>query len=533
MKYPRAIIPFISVTALIMLGSGVYLNSLAGSFVASDDSLISGDPAIKSWSGIPAAFSRGAHHPLRTVTFMADYSVWGLNPAGYHLTNILLHISAALALYWFISLLVPGRPIPFVISALFMTHPVQAGSVAYVSGRSGPLSALFAILCFIFYIKYVRSGRKEYIIPASCAFILSLLSCENAIVLPALLIVYNYLFDERPGIGLTAVFTATAIAYALLRMEPAKGPISDISMASAKALLSGVPGFFAALAGYCKLLILPASSRVDYGNKIFNLADPAVLAGAAIFIVLLYAVFRVRKFAPPAAFAISWFLIALVPVSGINTAGAFMAESRLYFPSIGFFLACGIFLRSPGANVYLRVAVAIAVVALIWRYSYVTVKKNMNWRDPVVYYASALRSAPDSVKARNDMATAYEKAGMYDEASGIYNGMLKQDPEHPDIYVNLAAVQIIKGNTKEAIVLCGKALSLDADNAAAYNNLAVAYYVEGEYETAIHYCDLAVKCGYNVKQQLLDLLRPYREIEDQDTEEKLQLQTEEEIARAD
>lgn len=142
------------------------------------------------------------------------------------------------------------------------------------------------------------------------------------------------------------------------------------------------------------------------------------------------------------------------------------------------------------------------------------IKHVFNKRNSVEVYERKSKSAPESVKARNDLAMAYEKEGMHDKAISVYNRMLAKDPDHPDLYVNLAAIQIKKRNPESAIALCEKAIELEPSNATARNNLAVAYYLQGEYELAIEQCDLAIKYGYKVKPELLELLKPYREQEE-------------------
>ena len=89
--------------------------------------------------------------------------------------------------------------------------------------------------------------------------------------------------------------------------------------------------------------------------------------------------------------------------------------------------------------------------------------------------------------------------------------MLRADPKNPDVYVNLAAIYIIIGKNEEAVELCNRAISLQPENATAHNNLAVAYYVLRKYDLAIKHCDLAVAYGYKVKPELLELLKFYRD----------------------
>lgn len=168
-------------------------------------------------------------------------------------------------------------------------------------------------------------------------------------------------------------------------------------------------------------------------------------------------------------------------------------------------------MKFPRAGKHFKRAIVILTVIPIGIYLYIAVKWKLYRQNPVAFYEERLKTAPESVKANSDMAVAYENAGMHDKAISAYNRMVTQNPDHPDLYVNLAAIQIRKRNPESAVALCEKAIALEPGNATAHNNLAVAYYLQGDYELAIEHCDLAVKYGYKVKPELLELLRPYRE----------------------
>jgi len=158
-----------------------------------------------------------------------------------------------------------------------------------------------------------------------------------------------------------------------------------------------------------------------------------------------------------------------------------------------------------------KIIFVILILVLLGACAYVVIRYNVRRQSSVEFCEKKFARSPDSVKASNDMAVAYEKAGKHDEAAGVYNRMLERSPNNPDVLVNLAAIRIIKGDPEGAVELCEKAIAITPENATAHNNLAVAYYVEGEYELAIEHCDLAVKYGYKVKPELIELLRPYRE----------------------
>ena len=156
---------------IVILGSLVYANSLGGEFIWDDLSFIRDNAFLKDWSNVPHIFTETAttsmdvgggsvrynlYRPLQWLTFMADYSVWKLNPLGYHLTNIFLHISAALILFWFIALLFRSRMLSFLTALFFVIHPVHTEAVAYISGRADPLGLIFMLSSFGFYIKYTN-----------------------------------------------------------------------------------------------------------------------------------------------------------------------------------------------------------------------------------------------------------------------------------------------------------------------------------------------------------------------------------------
>jgi tetratricopeptide (TPR) repeat protein len=168
-------------------------------------------------------------------------------------------------------------------------------------------------------------------------------------------------------------------------------------------------------------------------------------------------------------------------------------------------------MKSLPARNNLKTAIALLLIISTVVFLYIAVKEGLSRRNPVEFYEKKLKSDPENVKANNDAAAAYENSGMHDKAISVYNRMLTKDPNHPGLYVNLAAIQIKKRNPASAIALCGKAIELEPGNATAHNNLAVAYYMQGDYELAIEQCDLAIKYGYKVKPELIALLKPYRE----------------------
>jgi len=507
---------------LAALGIIAYANSLGGAFIWDDNILITDNAVVKSWSSLPKVFTKENistptgktfhfYRPLQTITYMADHAIGGLTPRVYHITNVLLHVLVSLALFWCISVLYGDTLLAFVAAAVFTVHPVHAEAVAYISGRADPLAALFMLVSAVYYVKCTERGRIAYYAAAFFAFALALFSRENSLVLPALLLAYHFTSGKRVKGPLFAPMLAIAGGYIALRLVALKHLLPVFSSMHRTAALERVPGFFAAIAGYLKLLVLPYNLHMEYGDKVFRLTDQAVMAGAAAAGIMLVVALAGRRLAGgKVSFGLLWFLIALLPVSNIYPVGAYMAEHWLYLPSIGIFLIAASAFRGLYSLKFMKAVSVAAAAALVVYYSYLTILQNDYWKDQIEFYERTLLFAPESIRANNDLAIAYEKIGKHDEAVEIYRELIRINPNQPDVYVNLAAVYLVTGKTDYAIAMCEKALSLEPINATARNNLAVAYYMQGKFNAAIEQCDLAVKYGYKVNPRLLEMLEPYR-----------------------
>ena len=156
-----------SIALIMALSFAVYANSLNGKFVYDDQPLVENNPLIKEWPvslkvftvdfGIFDYVKASFYRPLQMITYAMDYRVWKLNVVGYHLTNILLHILAALCVYWLINILFNDKTLSALTAILFAVHPIHTGVVNYISSRADSLYLLFMLVSFIFYIKSLKA----------------------------------------------------------------------------------------------------------------------------------------------------------------------------------------------------------------------------------------------------------------------------------------------------------------------------------------------------------------------------------------
>src|SRR5919198_1470565 len=181
-----------------------FLPALGSQFVLWDDDMNFTDNP--SYRGLAASHLRwmfttlhgGHYQPLSWVTLGLDYTLWGMNPTGYHLTNLLLHAMNAVLVYRLIVALVPGVGArAAVVGALgFAIHPLRVESVAWATERRDVLSGFFFLATVGCYLRanpdsHADGGSRRWMHVALAVYVLSLLSKAITITLPAVLFILD------------------------------------------------------------------------------------------------------------------------------------------------------------------------------------------------------------------------------------------------------------------------------------------------------------------------------------------------------
>jgi tetratricopeptide (TPR) repeat protein len=510
---------FIAALLIAIWGSLLYSNSLNGKFIWDDNDLVKNNVYIKSWSNIGKIFTKnireGArregnfYRPLQMLSYMVDYSLWKLNTVGFHLTNIILHILVALCVFWLIHLLWGKWLLSLFTGFLFAIHPIHTEAVSYISGRADPLAALFILLCFIFYIKNLSKNHLTFFIIIVATYISALLSKESSLIVPLLLLIYHYVFRRKIKSHFF-ILLAISLAYILLRVTLLKSTLPEIELSST--LLQRVPGFFVAVTNYIRLLLLPFNLHMEYGNKLFSFPEPKAIVGAIIIFFLTFSALKKKKYNPLFSFSILWFLTALLPVSNLYPVNAYMAEHWLYIPSIGIFTVAGGYFWWLYENKKLKIPAVSFLIVLSVFYSYLTIKQNIYWKEPLTFYERTLRFTRDSPKVYNNLANIYRDIGKKEEAIKFIKKAIEIDSQYPETYYNLGNVYYDVGENEEAIESYKKAIELNPNYAEAYNNLAIVYNDIGKNEQAIELLNKAIKLNPNYAEAYNNLGNVYYHI---------------------
>ncbi len=508
----RVIFPFV----IILSGLCLYVNSWKGPFIWDDEVLVRDNVYLKS----PSKFKKlvtedvGAgsnarynfYRPLHMATFFINYSLSGLNPAPYRITNTLLHIVTALLFYRFIALLSGSCGAGFLAGLLFIAHPVNVEAVTYISGRADILSALFMLLSFTLYLKLLEKNSRLLFIGILAAYSAAFLSKENAVVFPALLLLYHFSYAKKIKPRIFLPVLAVCVFMVGIRLVVLKQIFFNLFYSGA--LFKRVPGFFDAVWNYLGIIIFPFQLHMERGNRFFGFTEPGVWLGIAAMALLLAGSFALRKKNQFIFFFVWWFFIALLPSSSIFPVLAFyMAEHWLYLPALGFFalLALGL------ARVYKKAkpAAIISAAAIFVFYSFSTIQYNRIWADKSMFYEYCLKFSPQSGFLLNNLGVACFEAARYEGAVKFCSMAIKVNPDFSLYRCNLGRAYLKTGEIEKAKYELDRAIMLYPHCEYAHLCMGEYYMRAGKIKDAIGEFKSAVRLNPDYIRGYLKLAEAY------------------------
>jgi len=381
--------------------------------------------------------STNLYRPFTTLTYLFNYSILGngANPAGYHAINFFIHI-VNIGLVYLLGLLI-FRQAGFALglAGIWGLHPVLTESVTNIVGRADMLAAfgvLSALLCHIYGANAGDRKRIAWLAGITAASAIGLFSKESAIVVLAVLPLYDWIFGggnwRKRLAGYAATLPAVLAFFYFRGAMLAKSPIAIVPFVDNP--LTGA-GFWTSrltairvIGKLFALCIWPAALSCDYSYNQIPLFSwrptwPDFQAMLALLGCIAAAIlaFRYRRRIPALAFFAAFWFVAIAPTANIAILiGSIMAERFLYLPLIGvagcLVLAIGALAdRFSGSPAAAGKAAATAVGVICLAYSVRTVVRNADWRDEISLWSSAARTSPGSFKAHVSYAVALAAAG--------------------------------------------------------------------------------------------------------------------------
>jgi len=319
-----------------------------------DNTYVTANSSVHGFSGanLAAAFTSffaGNYAPLQMLSYMFDYTLWGLWAGGFLLTNMLLHALNGLLLYAILLKSHKERLLSTVAAAIFLLHPVQVESVAWISQRKSLLAMFFMLIAWAAFIRYKDSagsnGRLAYWASLT-AFSCSLLAKSASVFFPVALLLYEVCFsagerkvrmvDKIPFF----ILAGAAAVLAMVSQSPDVTGWSGIDYGGRRSWHGGSPWATAltmvpVFCGYLRMIVWPTGLSAIYAPAIHTTPDAAVLAAAVLLLTVVLLSWRLYRFDRRFGYWPLFSALAILPVSQIIPLVTLMNDRYLYFPMIG------------------------------------------------------------------------------------------------------------------------------------------------------------------------------------------------------
>ena len=521
LRLPSGVLTTAFLLFLVIACFAVYYNSLSNGFVYDDEDQVLSNPWIRSARFLPEIFTSNVwaytgqaanyYRPFMHVVYLINFHLFGVNPAGFHFVNVLLHSMNSVLVYSVLLLLLnrhapensPGRRNDSFLGALlFATHPIHTEAVAWVSGIPELTFTFFGMLSLFYFLRSRGKGASPswmYSIVSSLMFFAATLCKETALMLPVLFLVHDLTFSTerlKPAdVGKKySPYLLFGLLYFGLRLHALQGmaPVKRHAGLSAYQYLVNV---FPLLAKYIGTLFLPVGLNVFHGfHPLPGILNPKGILSLSCILALAVFLFLARRKHKLVFYGILITLIPLVPVLYIPGLGENpFAERYLYFPSIGFVLLLALGADSLRAS-RPKVAVPLAIVGCLLAgiYSWGTIERNRDWKDEYTLWEDTVRKSPDAPIPNYNFGLILFHRGEIDKAIRYYRNASRLEPS-ARVYTDLGLAYSEKGLIDEAIWLYRKAVALDPGYALAYNNLGVALEKKGLVEESIEPLRTAIR----------------------------------------
>jgi tetratricopeptide (TPR) repeat protein len=516
---------------LVVVTLAVFGQVLGHEFVNYDDPrYVTNNPHVQegfTWRSVQWAFTtRYANnwHPLTWFSHILDWQLFGRNPAGHHLTNLLLHLANTLLLFAVLRRMTGAVGPSGLVAALFAVHPLHVESVAWVAERKDVLSTFFWMLTLLAYARYAERRTAGRYLLTLLLFALGLMTKPMLVTLPCVMLLLDYwplrrlelpaggagsrvvrlLVEKLPFFALSAASSAVTVWAQNVGGTVMPTEVLPVPLRAANAVV--------ACARYIQNTIWPADLAVFYPHPgvwpAWEVAAAAALVGGST--ILACWLWRRR---PYWIVGWLWYLGTLVPVIGlVQVGGQALADRYTYVPLIGLFLVAawgGVELASqrrahPAVGWAVAVVIVLACAVVSWF-------QTRLWRDSIALFEHAVRVTENNHVAHNNLAIALAERGRIEDATIHLLEVVRIRPRFASAHNNLGLALAAQNRTAEAAAHFARAVEINPGFAEAHNNLGCALAGLGRAELAIPHFERAISLApsfadahYNLAAALLE-----------------------------
>lgn len=448
-------------------------------FVDYDDPVAVLDPVLRggfSWESIRFAFTEAPinlWHPLTYLTHILDFELFGLWAGGHHLGNVLIHLASVLLLFAWLRRYTGREGLSLAVALLFAIHPLRVESVIWVTERKDVLSLFFYLLTIWFYSAWAKGegpGRRRDYALALVAAVLGILSKPSLMTLPLVLLVVDLWPLQR------LAWADRRDGRLLWRRVVEKIPFAILALIAAVVAWStwsgnqfiGEPADLDLLlrAGFASLAYLTYLWRTFVPIDLvpfrsYPLETPGVVMAGAFLLMLALTVLAFRRLARAPALAAGWlwFVVAVLPASGLVTiSDHFTPDRYTYLAHIGLLVALVWGLAAWGKSRGFPPVAGWGVLCLVAAvFSILTDRQSRVWRDPGTLWTHTLAAAGSNYVAHNQLGLYYLHTGRAEDGIAELEKAIAANPRFPMPLANLARARANQGDLDEAVRLLREA----------------------------------------------------------------------------
>ncbi|MCL6582232.1 MAG: tetratricopeptide repeat protein [bacterium] len=490
----------LTLTAFVKVCGCGFVNFDDHQFVVENDHIKAG----LTGHGIKWAFTTlhgGNYIPLTWLSHMIDCQLFGLNPAGHHLSNLLFHLANTLLLFWVLHLISAALWPSALVAALFALHPLRVESVAWIAERKDVLSTFLGMLTIWAWARYSRLPTLRRYLVAFAFFCLGLLAKPMLVSLPlVLLLLDHWPLNRFPKAGVSAGLISLVLEK--LPLLAISGIVSLVTLiaqhrAGAVASLKAIP-----------LKVRLINALVSYGRYLVKLIWPnqfavfypypmswpwwQVAASALLIVGLSALAVAVAKTQPYLLVGWLWYLITLLPVIGLVQVGRqSMADRYTYVPSIGLLIMAvwaAFELTAKWCRRYQIATLSASASAVILYLMICTAHQVRYWKNSLTLFEHALAVTANNYLAHYNLGVALAAEGRYQEAAIHYAEAIRIKPDYACAHNNLGFVLSKQKKLTEAEAHYRQAIKIKPDWALAHYNLGCLLAAQGRFDEAdAHY----------------------------------------------
>lgn len=429
---------------LFIVSFAIRINSLNNSFVLDDFRLIIDNSFIQNIDNFfkvanPKNFFDvlpivcGAR-PLAVISLMLDFFIFGQNPLGYHLINLILHGFNTILLFLFVFNLTKNKMTGLISALFFSIHPIQSEVVNIVSFRADLLFVFFtlAFLNLINVLKNIKENKKKIIIISMfLVFAGALFSKENAVVIPLILLSYIGFFYKENRIkyllGTTVFFTAVFLFFFWIERFPV--PLYNLIYPSIENNIIPLSNFatyvniiFSSLYYNLIHVVYPVNLSVDYFVNYSNL-----ISGFVIFFIFIFVFFGFKIRDIYLKFILIFTIIVYLPVSNIIPLVNTIADRYMYLPMIGISMIFGYIIVKLLKFVNPKIIYAFVIV-LLSIYALISYQRGKVYSNQYTLYQDAVSKNSQNVRTAYNMGVAYIANKEFENAIKQFDNVIKINP---------------------------------------------------------------------------------------------------------